>query len=188
MILSDRFRPRPFGPGRFRRASFRPEGFFGPAMRFLCPKAPVPPLPLCPKAPVPRRAFFGKWVRLVSAFAVPRVALLPRTPCQSPCRCFPFLRTSAASPRWQWLAACDPFPVRRLPATHASSQRLPSRASGFALWISRISGIKMSDRVRIKKARPRWCGRARLQAPPGGPAQRIRIRTPTRKERPRRSL
>jgi hypothetical protein len=60
---------------------------------------------------------FGKWVRLVPAFAFPRFALLPPTilPAASRFAFFPFLRTFGKPLRRGgsgWLLI-DPFPVRR---------------------------------------------------------------------------
>ena len=113
--LPDRFRPRPFGLGRFRRFPFRPKAS-GAAMRFPCPKAPVPPRFLRPKALVPCRALeeSGFGPRPAFAFRALRASSL-NTLTSRFCRCFGSCEPPPLPPRWQWLAACVPFPVRRVP-------------------------------------------------------------------------
>lgn len=143
-----------------------------------CPKASQFPLcgPFHPKVPGLRRVSFARGLRsrvglpLESGFGSFRLSpsrasrFFLRLSCRPLCRCIRSCELQAASPRWQWLAALRSVSGSPLFRPHKQADRWhPSRASGFARWISRITGIRSAAATKpsaIKLLQPgnRWRG------------------------------
>jgi hypothetical protein len=148
--LSDRFRPRPFGLGRFRRVSASPGGFAVPLCGSLSPEG------VSGSAAIPWPEGLGVRVGLTLESGFGSFRLSPsrasrfflRSSCRPLCRCF-FRSCELQKPLRRggsgWLLSIR-FRFAALPATQASWQPQLSRTTEISLWISRITGISLGAR------------------------------------------
>jgi hypothetical protein len=115
-FFGDRFRPRPFGLGRFRRGFRVARGFrkFRYAVRWS-EDVPFRHVSVRPKASGPASGHLRKVGSARFGFRRPalRASSLNTLPIALQLLFSVLANFKTASPRWQWLAAVDPFPVRR---------------------------------------------------------------------------